>query len=259
MEQIELALKRAREQRRGNADFRSAGGIPNYSAPVAVAYSQTKVMSLTPAVLERNRVVANQLAHPVTDIYRSLRAQVLQSMAKQGKSSLGITSISQGEGKTLTAVNLAIAMAMDVNQTVLLVDADLRNPGIAKCLGIEPSFGLTDYLAGRASIADCLVNPGLERLSVLPARDRVGNSAELLASPQMARLAKELKGRYPDRIIIYDLPPVLTVGDTRGFLPSVEATLLVVRDGKARAAEIKRVVALLQNHGLIGTVLNAAE
>ena len=259
MEPIEQALKKAREQRRAmGVPASSEGAIPNFGAPVAVAYTQTKVIPLKPTVLERNRVVATQLTHPVTDIFRSLRAQVLQGLTKLGKTSLGITSVGEGEGKTLTAVNLAIAIAMDVNQTVLLVDADLRNPGIAKCLGVKPDLGLSDYLSGRASVSECLINPGLERLSVLPSKDRVGNSAELLASPQMAQLARELKGRYPDRIIIYDLPPVLSVGDTLGFLPSVEATLLVVRDGAAKASDLKRVVSLLGEYNLIGTVLNAA-
>jgi Mrp family chromosome partitioning ATPase len=146
---------------------------------------------------------------------------------------------------------------MDLNQTVLLVDADLRNPGVARCLGIDPELGLDDYLSGRASVAECLVSPGLERLSILLARARLGNAAELLASPQMARLARELKDQYPDRIIFYDLPPLLTAGDALGFLPRVEATLLVVRNGAVRAADVRRTVALLCEHNLIGTVLNA--
>jgi Mrp family chromosome partitioning ATPase len=208
--------------------------------------------------LERNRVIATSLTHPVTDVYRSLRAQVLRGLARLDRTTLGITSAGPGEGKTLTAVNLAISIAMDVNQTVMLVDADLRDPGVASCLGFAPELGLDDYLAGRASIADCLVNPGIERLSILPTRGRAGNSAELLASPQMAQLARELKGRYPDRLILYDLPPLLTSGDTLGFLSSVEATLLVVREGVARAADLKRAAALLAEHNLVGTVLNAA-
>jgi len=73
----------------------------------------------------------------------------------------------------------------------------------------------------------------------------------------MARLARELKDRYPDRIILYDLPPLLTTGDTLGFLPSVEATLLVVRNGAVRTADLRRTIALLEEHSLIGTVLNA--
>jgi len=258
MEQIEQALRKAREQRQAAGQRPMASGaLPNFVLPANVSYSRTRVVPLQSAVLERNRVIATSLTHPVTDVYRSLRAQVLRGLVKLGKTTLGITSAGRGEGKTLTAVNLAIAIAMDANQTVLLVDADLRDPGVASCLGLAPELGLDDYLSGRATIADCLINPGLERLSILPARGRAGNSAELLASPQMAQLARELKGRYPDRLILYDLPPLLTVGDTLGFLSSLEATLLVVREGATRTADVKRAATLLDGHNLLGTVLNA--
>jgi Mrp family chromosome partitioning ATPase len=83
-----------------------------------------------------------------------LRAQVLQALEARDKTTIGITSANHGEGKTLTAVNLAIAMAMDVNHNVLLVDADLRSPGVASCLGLEPALGVSDYLIGNAAIAD---------------------------------------------------------------------------------------------------------
>src|SRR5260221_1609449 len=227
MHQLEQALQKARKQRAAINHTRFHNGATSSAASsIAVAYTQTKTVSLTPSVLETNRVIAAKLDHPLTDVYRALRTQVLQALKQLNKSTLGITSTKHGEGKTLTAVNLAIAIAMDVNQTVLLVDADLRHPGVADCLGIKPSLGLSDCLTGKATISDCLINPSIDRLSVLPARSSSGNSAELLASPQMSQLTRELKNRYPDRLIIYDLPPVLTLGDTIGFLPSIETTLL---------------------------------
>lgn len=259
MEQIEQALKKAREQRVAIASHREPAQIANYGAPVIVAYSQTQVVLTQAAILERNRVVAVQLAHPITDVYRALRAQVLQRLAKLERSTLGITSVGLDEGKTLTAINLAIAISTDANQTVLLVDADLRDPGVARQLGIEPAKGLNDYLAGQATIAECLVNPGMERLTILPSTNRAGNSAELLSSPQMAQLTKELKNRYPDRVVIYDLPPLLATGDTLGFLPNVETTLLVVREGKAKVRDVERATRLLRERCLLGTILNAAE
>jgi capsular exopolysaccharide synthesis family protein len=219
---------------------------------------RTKAVDLASAVLHRNRVVAAEFHHPVTDVYRSLRVKVLQALNAQGRTTLGVTSANHGEGKTLTAVNLAIALAMDVNHTVLLVDSDLRNPGVANCLGIEPAFGLSDYLIGKAELSECLVSPRIDRLSILPARSRIGNSAELLSSPQMLRLANELKQRYVDRLIIYDLPPVLAVGDAIGLLPAIDATLLVIRDGATRAADLHHAIELLSGYNLLGTVLNGA-
>jgi capsular exopolysaccharide synthesis family protein len=256
MEQIERALRKSREQRKSTIWVRD-GVMANIKRAPESADAKMQCVSLTPSLLQAHRIVTTEVQHPVTDVYRSLRAQVLQSLNSRGKTTIGVTSAKHGEGKTLTAVNLAIAMAMDVNHTVLLVDADLRNPGVADRLGIDPKLGLSDYLTGKAALAECLVCPGIERLTILPARSRIGNSAELLASPQMAHLASELKERYVDRLVIYDLPPILTVGDSIGFLPSLDATLLVVRDGATRVAEVNHALELLHSN-LIGTVLNAA-
>lgn len=257
MEQIERALQKSREQRRATVQSRN-GAVARTSQAPTPSHTQTRCITLTPTVLDTHRVVTATVHHPVTDVFRSLRAQVLQALNVRGKTTIGITSANHGEGKTLTAVNLAIAMAMDVNHNVLLVDADLRSPGVAKCLGLEPTLGISDYLTGTATIADCLIHPRIERLTVLPAKDRIGNSAELLTSPQMVDLARELKARYADRLIVYDLPPILTVGDAIGFLPSIDATLLVVRDGATRVADLNRALEMLGGHSLIGTVLNAA-
>ena len=260
MEQIERALRKAREHRQWSRPARlfkdSAWSHPDSNG---AALSKTRKVRLDPAVLKGHRVIAGQVHDPLIDLYRSLRAQVLQTLAQIGKTSLGITSATHGEGKTLTAVNLALAIAMDVKHTVLLVDADLRMPAVARYLGIQPALGLSDYLTGQAEIPDCLLRADKERLAILPARSHVGNSAELLTSPRMMQLAAELKARYPDRIVIYDLPPLLSIGDTIGFLPSVDATLLVVRDGATRAAELTRAIELLSDHKLIGTVLNATQ
>jgi protein-tyrosine kinase len=255
MDQIERALRKSREQRRATVKLRNGATAKIRSWPTPDE-AQTKSAALAPAVLRAHRVVAAEVHHPVTDVYRSLRAKVLQALSARRKTTVGVTSANHREGKTLTAVNLAIAMAMDINHTILLVDADLRNPGVAHCLGIEPTLGLSDYLTGQAPLGDCLIRPQIDRLTVLPARSRVGNSAELLSSPQMLHLANELKERYADRLIIYDLPPILTVGDAIGFLPSIDATLLVVRDGATRTAELSQSLELLAGN-LIGTVLNA--
>jgi protein-tyrosine kinase len=257
MEQIERALQKSRDQRRGAVRHQN-GTLAKIDRLKPSEHTQTRCVSLTPALLHEHRIVTAELHHPVTDVYRSLRAQVLQALNARGKTTVGITSANYGEGKTLTAINLAIAMAMDVNHNVLLVDADLRNPGVAKCLGLEPALGISDYLTGAVAIADCLIHPRIERLTVLPAKNRIGNSAELLTSPQMVDLARELKARYADRLIVYDLPPILSVGDAIGFLPTIETTLLVVRDGATRVADLNRALELLGGYNLIGTVLNAA-
>lgn len=265
MEQIGRALSKAREQRGSGGGTGFASRLQDMkSAPSRAArsgglsYTRTKVVPVSRTILKRNRIVSWALNDRLSDVYRLLRTQILQRMARANANTLGVTSASVGEGKTVTAANLALAIAMDVNQTVLLVDADLRAPGVHKMFGFEPDAGLDDFLAGRAELSECLVNPGLDRLVILPCRAPVETSAEVLRSPQMAELAQELKLRYPDRIIIYDLPPVLAAGDTVGFLPQVDATLLVVRDGMAKSAEVRRASEILSEFHLIGSVLNAS-
>ena len=257
MERLELALSKARSERQNRVKL-DTELVLRESAARPLVRSETPVVELNPKLLVKNHIIANQVDHEVTDVFRSLRAQVLRRLGKNGVTTLAITSLGQGEGKTTLAINLAIAISMDINQTVLLVDADLRAPSIARYLGLEVRVGLADLLAGRATIPECLTNPSLPRLCILPARDSIENSAELLSSPQMLRLVQELRSRYNDRVILFDLPPLLTVADTIGFLPIVDATLLVVKDGVVQGADLKRMMALLQEHNVIGTVLNDA-
>lgn len=257
MERLEQALSKARTERQ-NRNRIDKELLLRESAARPLVRSETAVVELNPKLLCKNHIIANQIDHDVTDVFRSLRAQVLRRLGKNGVTTLAITSLGQGEGKTTLAINLAIAISMDINQTVLLVDADLRTPSVAKYLGLEPKAGLADLLAGRATIPECLINPSLPRLCILPSRDSIDNSAELLSSPQMLRVVHELRSRYNDRVIIFDLPPMLTVADTIGFLPILDATLLVVRDGTVQGTDLKRMMGLLHEHNLIGTVLNAA-
>jgi Mrp family chromosome partitioning ATPase len=182
---------------------------------------------------------------------------VLQRMKKHGMSTLAVTGPEFASGVTTTAANLAIAIALDVNQTVLLVDLNLRSPAIHQKFGFEPHAGIDDYLRGEAQLKDCLVTPGQPRLVILPARAPKGEFAEIISSPRMTALAKELQSRYADRIIIYDTPPLLTSGDTLGFLPNVDAVLLVARSGKTTKTELDKSAHLLGNKAIVGTLLNA--
>lgn len=201
-------------------------------------------------------IIANRLEARDAALYRAIRARVLQWLGKNGKRTVAVTSIGEGEGRTLTAANLALAISMDVNQTALLVDADLRNPSVHKRFGIEPEFGLDDYLAGLAPVEKCLLNPAIERLVLLPSKTPRPNCAELLASPRMVALTKELRDRYRDRVIVYDAPSLFSHSDALGFLPHIESVLLVVRDGAARADELSRAMEVLKGCAVMGTVLN---
>lgn len=275
MERTRIALEKARQQRlagqgRPAAQQRPAGeslsgdGRPivvtpmpaEVPRPTQIRYHQTRVMRPDPGELRENRVVAGFIDAAAADLYRMLRTQVLQRLTQHKLSTLAVCSAKDGEGKTLVATNLAVSLALDVNQTVLLVDLDFRKPGIHERFGIQPDLGLNDYLLGDAELAACLFNPGIERLVILPTCAPIAGSSETLSSPKMAGLAHELKHRYPDRIVIYDLPPLLMTDDCLVFLRHVDACLLVIEDGATRKVDIERSVDHLSHFNLIGTVLN---
>jgi len=158
-----------------------------------------------------------------------------------------------------TAINLALSLANEHKQTVLLVDCDLKRPSVASNLGIEPEHGLDDVLKGQARIEQCLYHPtGFDRLVILPARAPMGNSSECLSGPRGRDVAMELRHRYPDRIVIFDLPPVLNADDALAFLPFVECALVVVSEGATSRQDLLRCMELTRRTPIVGTVLNRA-
>ena len=257
MDRTRIALDKARSRGIGGRPVFSVLPLPTHNSRTGpIEYRTTRIVELDPRILYANRVVGGMSGEPLADIYRILRTQVLKRLAAAGKTTFAVCSANSEDGKTLTAVNLALSMAMDVNQTVLLVELDLRKPSLAQMLGIEPDAGIDDYLQGRVELSECLINPGIERLVILPARGTVAKSSELLASPKMQQLAQELKTRYPDRLVMYDLPPLLATDDCLAFLPNVDATLFVAREGMTTESQIERSLELLKSSTILGTVLN---
>ena len=224
-----------------------------------IEYTQTRHIDVPQAVLTENRLIAGNRTDPRATAFGMLRTQVLQAMRENDWISIGVTGPSSGIGKTLVATNLAISISREVNQTVLLVDVDLRRPSVHKYFDFEPDCGLLDYLHGDAELKDLFINPEFKRLVMPPGRGTTNESSELLSSPRMVNLVKELKGRYQSRIIIYDLPPLLNIDDTMVFLPNVDSTLLVVENGKTKQSEVQDSMRLLGSTNLIGTVLNKAD
>ena len=262
MEKIQKALEKARQQREQVQQSQSVGQrrVPqapkNAAVPGEITYQQTRVVSTQEHNLRESRVIFGLTHNALADTFRILRTQVLQRLVGEGHTTLAITSPNPGEGKTLTAVNLAVSLAKDVNRTVLLVDVDLRRPSVHTYFQIEPEVGLSDYLLGEASLSECLINPGIERLVILPVGGALRDSSEMLSSPKMVGLSRELKTRYPDRIVLYDLSPVLTTDDAIAFLQYVDCCLLVFQEGSTRKGDIERTLDLVEGCNVIGTVLN---
>ena len=259
MERIKKALEKARQEReiRQSGETAPAPGTPKSEQAGA---SQTQSLTVDEKILRENRIVTGLEPGPFTDAYNLLRTQVLQRFKENNWNVLAVTSPGEGEGKTLTAINLAISIAREVDYTVLLVDANLRHPWMLEHLGLAHRKGLSDYLTDDAPISDLLIKPSrVDHLVVLPGGRPLVNSSEMLSSPKMEQLVSDMKSRYHSRIIIFDLPPVLSSADALAFSPYVDAALLVIEEGVTQKHEIENAVELLSSTNIIGTVLNKAE
>ncbi|MEJ0099930.1 MAG: CpsD/CapB family tyrosine-protein kinase [Pseudomonadota bacterium] len=176
-----------------------------------------------------------------------------------GANTLAVLSPSAAAGKTLTAINLAIAIAAEHGRTALLVDMDLRNPSVHRRLGLEPMLGIEDCLQSDRPVQDAILRvAGYERLAVLPSRAAVEHSSELLTSERASRLVAELRARYANRIILFDLPPVLQADDALAFSKTVQAGLMVVGEGRTQRKELLQGMELLRDLTIVGTVLNGS-
>lgn len=224
-----------------------------------IIYTHTQQIIPNLEVIRDRRVVAMQKHDPIADYFRMLRTKILKQMRANEWNSFAVTSPSRGVGKSMIATNLAISIAMEVNQTVLLVDFDLRIPKLSWYFDLDVKYGLIDYLLDDVPLNQILFNPGIERLVVLPGRGATMASSEIVSSPKMKQLVTDIKNRYKSRIIIFDMPPVLAVDDVLASSEYYDAILLVVEDGISKADEITKSLQMLGNTNLLGVVLNKSQ
>jgi protein-tyrosine kinase len=243
---------------------RSKEGIRRPEQPldsgIAIANAKKfKELPLNAQSMERYCVLPQVEDQSALRAYKILRTRVLQRMVSNNWYSLAVTGSTTGEGKTLTAINLAIALAQDVNTWVFLVDLDLQRPQVANYLGMEFDKGLGDYLVGNSDLGlqdICYNVAGIERLAVIPNSRSLQHSSELLVSPRMNTLAQAITAETPRRIVIFDMPPLLASDDVLAFAPQVDGLLLVLAEGVSARASLEKSKQLIGNTNLIGVVLN---
>jgi capsular exopolysaccharide synthesis family protein len=195
----------------------------------------------------------------VAEEYRSLRARIQSIRRTRPFRSLVLTSARPGEGKSTTAVNLALSFGLDLSTTTCLVDADLRTPSVQRAFPELPKLGLAELLQGDgdAKLDEALIAVPDTRLSVLPVRTLPERPAELLSSPHMERLLQELTSRF--NTVLIDAPPVLGLPDAVSLVDLCDAALLVVRAGGPPRGEVEAALERLDAARLIGTVFNGCE
>jgi capsular exopolysaccharide synthesis family protein len=262
MEKIKQALEKARQTRAAKRTIRTESTQrkpPDTSLDTQITYTQTRVIEPSKVELRQKRIILGDEQDAVSTAYKILRTHVLQRLTANQWRTLVITSPTERNGKTLTAINLAISLAKDTNHSVLLADLDLRRPSV-KHYFIEKSHpGISEYLVGDVKLNKVLFNPGIDRLVILPGNHSFTNSSEMLSSPRMVKLVEELKNRYANRIIIFDMPPLLSCDDVIAFSPYIDAIILVVEEDRTRKDDLKRAYELIKDRDLLGTVLNKSD
>jgi protein-tyrosine kinase len=269
MDKVRQALDRAREERAAIAAGGAQGVLvadepgPAHAPGDDGRLSQpsaalARALAVGADLLERNRVLQADDRSEAAQAFRMLRTQVLQRMREHGWRTLGIVSARSLDGKTTVAANLAVAISADPRHTAVLVDLDLHRPAVARLFGASGAEGIDEVLHERATVDSVMLRPtGIDRLRLLPAQDSGQRaSAGLVARPSCEALLAELKGRYTNRIIVVDMPPVLDNDDALTLAPLCDCLLFVVSEGRTARADVSRALTLLGATPVLGTVLN---
>ena len=170
-----------------------------------------------------------------------------------------VTSALPGEGKTFVAINLALSIALEIDSTVLLVDADVANPTVAKVMNLPRDKGLMDLLTSdRVDVADVLLRTNVDKLSLLPAGTPHPRATEMLASQAMANLVAEMASRYPDRILVFDSPPLLVTTEARVLASHMGQIIMVVESDRTSQTAVMRAIETIESCPIVLMVLNRA-
>ena len=224
-----------------------------------VDYEQTRVVSLNQDLLAKNRIVAFNKNNHLSLGFDILRTQVIDKMLKNGWRTLAITSPIPACGKTMVSINLGMSIAHHTDRTAMLVDFDLRRPTVSKYLGLTSGPTLNDVLSGDATVSESLVNPGLDRFVILPTAIPVKHSSEVLSSKKVTNLITEFRERYAERIVIFDLPPLLGTDDAMIMMKQVDCVLVVVGNGMVSKTDLEESMRYVDQDKLLGTILNKAK
>ncbi|WP_448565099.1 XrtA-associated tyrosine autokinase [Thalassotalea ganghwensis] len=233
---------------------------------VPSSFTKKQLLNLDTIDLEqRGYLIDNGARKSIKDEFRQIKRKLLNNAFGKGARTLKnpnlimVSSSKPNEGKTFVSINLALSIALEQDKTVLLVDADVLRPSINRELGVETKDGLIEYLLGeKQDIRDILYSTNIDKLKLIPAGEPHHLSNELLASDRMASLAAELATRYPDRIVIFDCPPLIGVTETLVLANLMGQALVVVEESKSKLADVQAATAALNEDMAVGLIMNKA-
>lgn len=206
--------------------------------------------------VDRNLVTYRDPQSLESEMFKILRGNLLFPAEGVPPRSILITSALPGEGKSFVATNLAVSIAQNINEYVLLVDGDIRKPSVHHYFGFDQTNGLADYLRHPSPLADMLLKTSIDKLTILPGGHPPHNPAELLSSQAMSALLKEVTERYNDRYIVIDSPPPQLTAETSAIARQVDGIVLVVKYGSTPRQMVEELVDTLGKEKILGCVMN---
>ncbi len=202
---------------------------------------------------------AESVSFQIKESYKKARTNIIYSIVKKGCKKISFTSSAKSEGKTITAINIAIALAQQVDTKVLIIDCDLRRPRVQSALGVSVEKGITNYLNYECEIDDIIYSSKIDKLDAICCGTIPPNPSELLASDNMRELINELSKRYD--FIIFDTPPVGVVIDAVPIIKQTDGVVMVVRDNVTEITEYRKTIDILKRSeaNILGIIFNDVE
>jgi capsular exopolysaccharide synthesis family protein len=242
----ERPVKPVRAPHAAPAHVRVSFPSVDYSRAAALAH---RIMLPDTEVSHNERVAAS---------YRIIRTRLLHTIRTNNLRSLAVTSPGPGEGKSVTSMNIAVSLARDPTCSVFLLDLDMRNPSLCRYLGLQPPTELISYFAGSVDASSVLFSIGMPNLAIAGSVTSTDQASELLGSGRLEDLMDYIGSITQNPIILLDLPPVLVTDEALLIAPRVDATLMVVAEGKTRRDSLMRAQSVLAEFPSAGVVLNCS-
>ena len=273
---IEQAARRLEQLRQAGVDMPATAVRPAQPAqaiptPAATPEPSVPVLTSRRVDLDLDALTVAGIINPnsprseIADQYRVIKRPLIKNAMGKGASIIAngnlimVTSALPGEGKSFTSINLAMSIATELDNTVMLVDADVARPSVMRMLGLPDGPGLLDMvLDDTLDMSSVLLKTNIEKLTILPSGTPHPRATELLASDAMIRLLEDMAARYPDRIIVFDSPPLLITTESRVLATHMGQIVLVVNAGKTLQSEVKQAVATIESCPVKLLLLNRA-
>ncbi|WP_158769073.1 XrtA-associated tyrosine autokinase [Paraglaciecola sp. L1A13] len=246
-------------QQKDNGVSESAGSQNSLQVPSSIEIDLARME-------EKGFVSTSNKRRLINEEYRAIKRKIIDnafgplSKSLNNSNIIMVTSSRPGEGKTFTAVNLALSIALEQDKTVLLVDADVLRPNVMRTLELQNQQGLMEYLLGeKTDIAEVMCQTNVPNLRIIPAGKSHHLSTELLASERMYDAVQEFANRYPDRLVIVDTPPLLGINETAILANLAGQAIVVAEEAATKIADIQEAVSHLNPEMAIGFVVNKGQ